>query len=100
MPGGNTTGDDRAVEGAGELDGACQERLAADEARHGLQETKARFGIHARDHLDQGIGIHQAVSVEHDHVGVAAAPAAHEVFDVAGFAADVLRAAAVPHGQR
>ena len=98
LPGGNATGDDGAVEGAGELDGARQEGFAANEARHGLQEAEARFGVHARDHFDEGVGVHQAVGVEHDHVGVAAAPAAHEVFDVAGFAADVLCAAAVPDG--
>ena len=63
-----------------------------------MQEAEARFGIHACDHFGEGGGFHQAVGIEHDHVGVAAAPAAHEVFDVAGFAADVLRAAAVPDG--
>ena len=98
LPGGDATGDDGAVEGARELDGARQQGFAADEARHGLQEAEARFGVHACDHFDEGVGVHQAVGVKHDHVGVAAAPAAHEVFDVAGFAPDVLCAAAVPHG--
>ena len=100
LPGGNAARDDGAVEGAGELDGAGEQGVAADEARHGLQQAEARFGVHARDHFDQGVRFHQAVGVQHDHVGVTPAPTAHEVFDVAGFTSAVLRAAAVPDGKR
>ena len=63
LPGGDAACDDGAVEGAGELDGAGKQGVAADEARHGLQQAEARFGVHARDHFDQGVGFHQAVGV-------------------------------------
>ena len=63
LPGGDAARDDGAVEGAGELDGTSEQGVAADEARHGLQQAEARFGIHARDHFDQGVRFHQAIGV-------------------------------------
>ena len=46
----------------------------------------AVVGLHAARELDDGVGLHQAVGVEHQHEGVGAAPALDPVGDVAGLA--------------
>ena len=48
-----------------------------------------------RRQLDDGVAVHQAVGVEHQHVVVGAAPALAEVGDVAGLAAPCFPPAAV-----
>ena len=90
-PGAQAAGQDRAVDAAGELLDAGERRGAADQLRRGLQDAERLVGLHAAGELDDAVGLHQAVGVEHQHEGIGAAPALDPVGDVAGLAAQVAR---------
>ena len=87
--------EDRAVDAAGELLDAGERGGAADELRRGLQDAERLVRLHAAGELDDAVGLHQAVGVEHQHVGIGAAPALDPVGDIAGLAPLVAPAVAV-----
>ena len=94
-PGAQAAGQHRAVDAAGELLHAAERRDAADELRRGLQDAELVVALHAQRQLDDAVGLHQAVGVEHEHEGVGRTPALDPVVDVAGLAAQVAAAVAV-----
>src|SRR5690606_19758753 len=93
----DTPRDERAVDASRELLQARKETCAADEQRDGLQDAELRVRLHSPHQLDERLGSHQAVGIEHDHVVVAPAPALDELFDVPGFASGVVPASAIPY---
>ena len=94
-PGAQAAREHRAVDAAGELLHAGERGGAADQLRRGLQDAERLVGLHAAGELDDAVGLHQAVGVEHQHEGIGAAPALDPVGDVAGLAAQVAPAVAV-----
>ena len=91
-----------------ELLHAREHRVAVDDQRQALDDAGVGIGLHRRGEPDDRLAGHHAVGVEHQHVGVAAAPAGDEVGDIAGLAARVLAPApivdarfrqALAHGQ-
>lgn len=88
-------GEQRAVDAAGELLDARTKRVAAHGHRRGLDDAGARVRFHQLHQPSQAVPRHDAVSVENHHIAVGAAPATTPVGDVAGFAFDAVRAAAI-----
>jgi hypothetical protein len=74
-----------------------EERLAAREARHGLEQPDVRIGFHLAHERQQRLRREHTVGVEHDHEVVARTPARDEVVQVADLPARVLGAPPVPH---
>ena len=95
MPGRKTGGDHRTIHTAGELRHAGVRRPAVAQQRQRLDDAGLRIGRHGAGESDQQLAAHLAVGVEHDHVVIGAAPAPHEVGDVAGLAVMIVGAAAV-----
>ena len=96
-PRGQAARDDWSVSAGGELLQPAEQRARADQLRSGLQDAERRVRADHPRQPGQARGIDQAVGVQHDHVIVAAAPAGHEVLQIAGFSCDVAPAPAVPH---
>ncbi len=96
LPCRNAARDDRPVDRARELLEAREQRVAAAEPRHGLQEPELRVRNHLAHQRHERIRREDAVRVEHDHEVVPAAPARDEIAQVAGLLPDVLGAVAVP----
>ncbi len=96
LPCGDPVADGGTCDGVGELLRAGKGRHRADQHGARLDDACARVGAHCVAKAREARAGHHAVSVEHDHVRVAAAPAAHEIADVAGLAVLVLGTAAVP----
>ena len=94
-PGRQTGGDHRAVDMGRELLGAREQGVAVDDQRQGLDDAGVGIGLHGGGESDDAGAGHQAVGVEHEHVVVGAAPAGHEIGDVAGLALEVLGAVPV-----
>jgi hypothetical protein len=78
-----------------ELLHACEQGVAVDDERQGLDDAGVGVGLHGGGEAHDGVAGHQAVGVEHEHVLVGAAPAGHEVGDVAGLAVVVLGPVAI-----
>ena len=60
-----------------------------------LDDAGVGIGLHGGGESDDAGAGHQAVGIEHQHVVVGAAPAGHEIGDVAGLALEVLGAVPV-----
>ena len=82
-------GEDRPVGVAGELQHAREQRVLAHRLWQGLDQAHARAGFHHVDQLHQRLAAHHAVGVEHHHVAVVRAPAAHEIGHVAALALQI-----------
>ena len=87
--------DDGAVDARRELLHAREHRVAIDDERQRLDDARVGIGLHRVGERDDGVSGHQAVGVEHDHVRVGAAPAGHEIGDIARLAARVFRASSI-----
>ena len=85
----------RTVQTCRELEDACERGLAADRARHRLNQTRVGIGLHQLDQPHQGLAGHHAVRIEDHEVAVAGSPAAAEVGDVAGLAPAIVGAIAI-----
>ena len=70
------------------------------DGRGGLDQADVRLPLHGRGQTHQGLAFHQAIGVQHDHVGVRRPETPHPVGDVARLARDVLRAMAIEDAQR
>ena len=89
-PGREAGRDDRPVDPRRELLHPGEQGVAVDDQRQGLDDAGVGVGLHGGGEPHDGVAAHQAVGVEHDHMLVGAAPAGHEVGDVAGLAVMVL----------
>jgi len=89
--------DDGSIDAGGELLQAPKKVVAPISCGRSAV-SQGRIGLHIPYQPLQSRRIDQAVGVEHDHMIIAAAPARHEVLEVARFARDVLPAPPVPNG--
>src|SRR5438094_874282 len=95
LPEMQTGGEDRTIDAGRELLRAAIERVASRGLGGRLQDPDVgiRFGdLHESSDALSG---HHAVGVEHDHVAIAASPAAAEIGDVAALALDAMRSPAI-----
>src|SRR5512145_3555619 len=81
-----------AVQSVGELLDPAKQRFSAKDAWRRLEDSDAGVGLHVPGHPDDVGPGHDAVGVANDHVGVAPAPSAAEVGDVAALLVLVLAA--------
>ena len=88
-------GEQGAVEAAGELLHAREQRVAADRARRGLDDAGVGTRFHHAHQRRQARAAHHAVGVQHHHVAVVRAPAPQEVVDVAALLLHAALAAAI-----
>ncbi len=86
------------VEAGGELHDTAEECFPPDGNEAGLEQADAGVALHEHDHAAHGLGGHEAVSVEDQHVVVGVAPTDAEFLDVTDFIFGVLFAAAVIDG--
>src|SRR5690606_17032330 len=79
---GQAGGKQRPVQLAGELLDPREQRAAVEQLGTGLQNPHLPVALHQLDHGYQRFAAHEAVSVQHYHVVVAAPPTAQEVAHV------------------
>src|SRR5262245_28833637 len=94
MPGGKTRRNDWTIAAGGKLLQTGKQRLAADEARHRLNEAGAWVGLHRCLQPHEGSSRHHAVGIENDKIGIGGAEPLYPVADVARLLAEVGRAPA------
>lgn len=73
LNGGKAAREVRPVETGCELQEASEKRGEPDDLRQRLQQPQSRIGLHAPDHFQDGLAIHQAVGIKHQHVVVGTA---------------------------
>ncbi len=84
-----------AVEPCCELLPPAEQAGAARDCRHGLDEPDIGVSLHRMGELEHGLAAHQAVGIQHDHMGIGATEAANPFGDVAGLALGIDRTAAI-----
>ena len=73
----------------------CVQRDMANRLGRGLNNASAGVGLHQLDHGHQAVAAHDAIGIEHHHIGIVFAPAAAKVGHIAGFAVGAAAAQAV-----
>ena len=74
---------------------AGKQRVAINDERQCLNDAAIWIRLHRGCQFDDCWPRHQAISVKHDHVSIAAAPAGDEVFNIARLTAGVFFSSAV-----
>ena len=95
VPPGDAMRDQRAVDAAGELLHAGEQRRAAGDDRQRLDQPDIGVAFHRADQPHQRFASHQAVGVEDQELGIGGAEPPHPFGDVARFARGVVRAPAI-----
>ena len=93
-PDGKAGGYDRTVDLCRELLEPREQRVAIDDEREGLDDARIRVRLHGFGQADNAWPRQKAVGIEDEHMLVSPAPAADEVLDIAGLAANVSLAVA------
>src|SRR5262245_57309729 len=87
----------RPIGSAGELLHPREQRLPTDHPGNRLHDSGLWMLVHQPYEPDERSSRHDTVGVEHDHVGVVAAPASQEVRDVAALPLDVVPPVPIEH---
>src|SRR6478609_3044320 len=95
MPPRNARSDQRPVQASGELLQSCKQRFCIDDDRKSLDQGDLWMTFHRVGEPGDGIGGHQTVCIEDDHMVIRPTEPLYPVFDVAGFPRGILRAMSV-----
>src|SRR5258705_11117447 len=95
LPEMQTCGEDRAIAAGRKLLRAAMERVPPRRFGGRLQNADVGIRFGDLDESSNALAGHHAVGVEHDHVAIAAAPAAAEIGDVAALPLDAMRSPAI-----
>lgn len=83
------------MKAGGKLHRTAKERIGVHDLGQGLQQADVGISLHPRDHPADRFAFHQAVGVQNDGQFIGPTGFADEVFDVAGLAPAIIRAAAI-----
>jgi hypothetical protein len=95
LPKGDTGCQHWAIKHRSELHKTTKKRGLAHRNRHGLNQARARVGLHGAHHAQQTGAAHNTVGIQHNHMVVVLAPTLQKLGDIAYLSMQILFATAI-----